>query len=289
MEDNMKVIFTVGLPASGKSTWAKKYCSSNKDWIRVCRDDLRHMRGHYWIPEQEDLITLWERYCIVSALEAGKNVVVDATNLNEEYLKALKTYITESVGEVKFQTQSFLAVGLDTLIQRDFERPGGVGEKVIKKFWNRYMKNTQQELKYVPDENLPKAVIVDIDGTLAEKGDRSPFDWFAVGEDAPYQDIFQLVRFYQREGYKILILSGRDAVCRPQTEKWLQEHNLDYDELHMREEGSFEKDSKVKERFLLEVLAPKYNVELVIDDRNQVVEMWRSLGLRCLQVAEGDF
>lgn len=57
----------------------------------------------------------------------------------------------------------------------------------------------------------------------------------------------------------------------------------------MRPAGNMEKDSVIKRRLYEEHIKGTYNVAYVIDDRNQVVEMWRSLGLRCLQVANGDF
>ena len=85
-------MFLRGLPASGKSTFAKKYCIENKNWIRVNRDDLRNMRGQYWIPKQEDMISSWEINCILSALEYNKNVIVDATNFKLEKIQDKRMY-----------------------------------------------------------------------------------------------------------------------------------------------------------------------------------------------------
>ena len=59
-----------------------KFVLENPTYVRVCRDDLRRMRGKYWIPEQEDLITSWEMDSIALGLHHGLNVLVDATNLN---------------------------------------------------------------------------------------------------------------------------------------------------------------------------------------------------------------
>lgn len=75
----MKLLILKGLPASGKSTWAREHCEKNKDWVRVNRDDLRNMRGLYWLPKQEKLITKWEDACLISALESGYNVILDST------------------------------------------------------------------------------------------------------------------------------------------------------------------------------------------------------------------
>jgi hypothetical protein len=59
--------------------------------------------------------------------------------------------------------------------------------------------------------------------------------------------------------------------------------------LLMRPEGNMEKDAIIKERLFRQHIEGKFCVEFVIDDRDQVVRMWRDLGLRCLQVADGDF
>lgn len=123
----MKVIFTQGLPASGKSTWAKDYCKNNHNWIRVNRDDLRHMRGQYWIPKQEELITDWEHNCIINALDRGFNVIVDATNFNIKYLDNLKRIITLK-HLVDFEIK-FFDITLEEAIKRDLERCNSVGEK----------------------------------------------------------------------------------------------------------------------------------------------------------------
>jgi hypothetical protein len=60
--------------------------------------------------------------------------------------------------------------------------------------------------------------------------------------------------------------------------------------LHLpRKSGDNRKDSVVKEEIFNEHIKPNFIVEFVLDDRNQVVEMWRKLGLTCLQVADGNF
>jgi predicted kinase len=54
-----KLFITVGLPASGKSTYSKKWVEeSPKTRVRVNRDDIRRMLGPYWIPTRESLVTL---------------------------------------------------------------------------------------------------------------------------------------------------------------------------------------------------------------------------------------
>lgn len=135
-----------------------------------------------------------------------------------------------------------------------------------------------------------RAVIVDIDGTLALRtGDRSPYDWHRVGEDEPNSVVVELVQVLDSR-YRIILMSGRDESCRRQTEMWLDAQVVPFDELHMRAEKDNRKDSVVKEELYRKHVEGHYEVAFVLDDRAQVVRMWRDvLGLTVLQVADGDF
>lgn len=138
----------------------------------------------------------------------------------------------------------------------------------------------------------PTAVMVDIDGTLATRvTDRSPFDWQRVGEDAPVDAVIAAVRALHAAGHTILVLSGRDASCRRQTESWLTHHlDVPYEHLLMRRTGDNRRDDIVKRELYERFIHRKYEILFVLDDRRQVVKMWREeLKLVCFQVAEGDF
>ena len=117
-----------------------------------------------------------------------------------------------------------------------------------------------------------------------------------MGLDSPNPPVFSLANMIEyvndREVTKveIVIFSGRDGSCRIETEDWLGKYEVKYDQLHMREAGDNRKDSIVKRELFDTHIKGKYNVLYVVDDRNQVVDMWRNeLGLTCFQVAEGDF
>ena len=153
-------------------------------------------------------------------------------------------------------------------------------------------------------EYKKKAIIVDVDGTLADmRGVRGPFEWDSVGRDRPHKDIINLVKDLQNiskdytdgkgttfSKYAIIIITGRDGICERATREWLHNNGLEFfDEFFIRPAGSFEKDSIIKSRIYMDHIRPKYDVEFVLDDRDQVVDMWRSLGLRVLQVAPGNF
>lgn len=280
----MKLIATVGLPASGKTTWAREFVTQNDQWIRVNRDDLRNMRGKYWVPSQEDLITQWENWCVLLALQNGYHVVLDATNLNKDRLMDRVKMFREQCPDLKFE-RKFFDTPVDECLRRDAKRADGVGEKVIINMYDKYLK---PELpKYDEDTSLPHCIICDIDGTLAKMRGRSPFEWKRVGEDILNVPVAKVLDGYDGD---VILLSGRDSVCRIETETWLSKHDIPYSKLYMRDEGSMEADEKVKRRMFDEYIRGKYYCDFVIDDRDKVVRMWREdIGLVCMQVDYGNF
>lgn len=186
----MNVIFTKGLPASGKSTWAKEFCSKNTNWVRVNRDDLRNMRGKYWLPKDEGFITKLEVNFILTALGSGKDVIVDATNLNAKYLSTTKHTIRLEFPKVKITERSFLDVSLKTCLDRDAIRANSVGKAVIQGMYDKYL--LKRDL-YVADKSKQDAYIFDIDGTIAEMVSRGPFDWDKVDKDKVNEDVAEVL------------------------------------------------------------------------------------------------
>lgn len=273
-----------GLPASGKSTYAKELVAKDHNWVRVNKDDLRAMmNGGVFSGKLEKHIVRTERELAENALKIGKNVIVDDTNFNPDHEIFFRSLAHQYKAEFEIK---FFDTPLAMCIDRDNKRPNGVGETVIRRMYNQYLK--PKPAIYERDGSLPKAIICDIDGTLAHMKDRSPFDWSRVDQDEVDPIIKNLLDSL-REDYVIILVSGRSEVCREETEKWLEKNNIPYDMLFMRPEGDIRKDSVIKREFFKKYIRYYYNIEFVLDDRNQVVDMWRSLGLKCLQVAEGDF
>lgn len=281
----MKVIMTKGLPASGKTTWAKEiinqnpnsYKRINKDELRAMLDDSRHSN------DAEKFILKVRDALILMALEEGKHVIVDDTNLAPKHEERIRQLIK---GRAILEVKDFTDVDLNICIKRDLQRPASVGESVIRGMHRQFL---QKHNPYIEDISLPHAIIVDIDGTLALMNGRSPYDWLKVKEDKVNHTIMNIVDQYRTTDNSIILFSGRDAVCETQTREWLTENNVWFDALFMRPEGNTEKDAIIKQRMFDENIRGKYYIEYVLDDRQQVVDMWRSLGLTCLQVAEGDF
>ena len=280
-----KVILTKGLPGSGKSTWAKGLIDMNPNsYKRINNDDLRKMldNGHYSY-DMEKFIKKAVDVLVLLALEEGKHVILDNTHLSENSINRIKELVkgkAEAIIEDKF-----LDVSLETCIKNDLKRLDSVGKDVIVKLYEQHLKKTEP---IVQDKLLPNAIIVDIDGTLAHMKDRSPFDWQRVGEDECDDIIKGIVNAYDNLGVTI-VMSGRDGSCRDITIKWLEDNNIKYDSLLMRGEGDFRKDTIVKKELFDNHIKDKHFIEYVLDDRLQTVNMWRSIGLKCLQVQDGNF
>ncbi len=280
----MKLLLLRGLPASGKTTFAKDLVRKDGNWVRVNKDDLRNMlNGGKWSGKHERRIVQLERQLVEEMLKDGKSVVIDDTNFNlaheRRYREIAKQYNAD------FEIKEF-DTPLEECIKRDNARPNGVGETVIRRMYNQYLKPAPA--KYTPDPMLQPAIVCDIDGTLAHMHDRSPYDWNKVGNDKVDIPIAWLTSVLFRS-VSVILVSGRDESCREETEDWLAKNGICYTKLIMRKEGDNRPDEVVKEELFNEHIRGDYNVRFVLDDRNKVVDMWRQLGLKCLQVAEGDF
>ena len=293
----VEIIFTKGLPGSGKSTWSLKYCQDNHGWVRINRDDLRLMRGTYWIPEQEGLITAWEREMVKLALLGGFNVIVDAMNINIKYCLAWTKYIHELMRDYNLDikvSEKVFDTPLNICIERDAQRPKDrrVGAKIIRE---QYYKNLANVEPVVYNASLPHAIIVDIDGTVAINWGRDHYDYKTVGKDLPNQKVIDIIEIYLRTyNREVVFMSGRDDICIIDTCQWIQKYipglTPQNHTLIMRKTGDRRADNIVKRELFESRVRGKYNIDFVLDDRNQVVDMWRNeLKLTCLQVAEGDF
>jgi predicted kinase len=288
------VTMTKGLPGSGKSFWAKAQVlvAQPGTVVRVNKDDLRAMlHADRWSPANEKQVVR-ARDALIEAFLIKKvnHIIVDDTNFAPGHETRLRQ-LAERHG-AQFKVQDFTDVPLHTCIKRDLKRDRSVGKDVIVKMYDQYLRPTPSDPPaYVP--GLPNAVLVDLDGTLARMVSRGPFEWDKVGEDEPVSEVVDLVNVLDDSGAEIVFVSGRDGVCYEQTRTWLELHVGRWTRqahLHMRAPGDMRKDAIVKEEIYRAKIEPFYNVWFVLDDRDQVVEMWRDdLGLRCLQVAPGNF
>ncbi len=137
-------------------------------------------------------------------------------------------------------------------------------------------------------EGLPEALICDLDGTLALFGTENPYDRDFT-KDKVNTPVFNILKWAVENEIKILLVSGRKDKFKQQTLEWLLNKGIYYDAIFMRKTEDNRKDVIVKKEIYNDFIKDKYHILFVLDDRNQVVEFWRSINLTCLQVANGDF
>jgi hypothetical protein len=150
------------------------------------------------------------------------------------------------------------------------------------------------------DQNRPDAIIVDIDGTIADITHRAHFvntlgkkDWDSFNAnmhlDAPKAEIINIIKRLEQTGLAILLVTGRFSKFRKVTIEWLVENDMIWNALIMRPNNDYRSDHIIKRELYHEIIYPKFNVVGVFDDRDSVVDMWRKEGLTCLQVQKGDY
>jgi predicted kinase len=294
-----KIIVLQGVPACGKSTWAKKYVKDHPDTVIVCRDSIREGTGTYWNPDHEDYISTIEEVSIRAAITAGLDVIIDATNLNPKTIEKWNGLAKSTGSEIEFK---LFEISYEEALARDEQRKkeGGrsVGKEVIRRFFKKYFpeqlaKLTDDRVIKQPDYSLPSVVICDIDGTVALRNGRSPYDLTKVSEDTFDPRMNGLLCDLMSDGLKVIFVSGRDGTeqCVKDTKHWIQENigdSNDWD-IIFRQDGDHRNDAIVKEEIYEQYIKDKYNVVCVFDDRDRVVKMWRDKGLLCCQVYYGDF
>ena len=173
---------------------------------------------------------------------------------------------------------------------------------------------------------MKNTVIFDLDGTLAIIDKRrikagktkdgkitGKMDWDVFFDplnvlklDEPNPPVIKMAQLFKKEGFKIVIFSGRNDRSFFTTKLWLEQRDVPFDLLVMRPD-KFKSDSwpiafgnpatkdmrfmpdEILKKKMLDTFVDIDDVFLVVDDRNKVVKMWRDLGLNVFQVANGNF
>ena len=284
-----KIIVLRGLPASGKTTWAKDYISRNPGVVRVNKDDLRAtLHNNQWSEDNERLILDIRNAIIINSLINLRDVLVDDTNFAEKHITTIQN-IAENY-DAGFEVKDF-DVPLEVCLDRNRKRDSNVPDKVIVEMYEKYVLPKKE--KVVQALGKTKAVIVDLDGTLALHN-RDAFNTAECDTDVPNLAVLNTIKALSKFGYKLIFLTGREDCFREKTDRWLKQVcNVDvfapWYLLYMRPTGDNRKDSLVKEAILRNEILPNYYVEFALDDRQQVVDHLREMGLTVFQVAPGNY
>ncbi|WP_228979309.1 AAA family ATPase [Streptomyces sp. DH12] len=296
-----------GLPGSGKTTEARRIqAASGGRMRRVNLDDLRTMldlpdpeRGRSRAHEQTVLAV--QDAAVRAAVEDGFDVVVDNTHLTPHIPRRLKAAL---LGRATFVVHDLTDVPVEECLRRDAGRARPVGEEIIRilaekhtaarrggwRLTDQWMNDQPPVEPYAADPALPSAVLCDIDGTLALRGERGPYDFTRCDEDLPNAPVRHALRaFRHADGDAVVLLSGRGEEHRPMTEAWLRHHDVPYDELWMRAAGDVRRDDVVKAELFDRHVRGRYAVRVSLDDRDRVVAVWRRMGLPTWQVDYGAF
>lgn len=342
MFDSIRMLILQGISGSGKSTFANElYLSDTQHWAIISRDKEREQllgeenmnryfeQGMNFAVEEE--ITKKLTYHMVTALKCGKSVIIDNTTLKKKYLADfLRVALDMGLKKNEVQLKRF-DVDIQTATKRVHDRGGFfVSPQVIQKqydtlrnatftvdtVWDEIAHNYQPRkwfatpFEVIPasyNPTLPKAVICDLDGTLAHRGllldgyiqYRSFYDYDKCDTDTVDSLVADVIKGLQDRGYKIIFVSGRKSECRQLTQDFIKKATGFKENeywLLMRDEkrdihtnpqtGHIEDDSDdiVKYRLYNRYIRDNFQVVGAIDDRKRVVALWEQLGLRVLNV-----
>ena len=297
---NKKIILTRGIQGSGKSTWAKAWVAEDPEHrIRINNDDLRNMFGVYWVPSREDVVSHAKQTIVTYAMGKQYDIVVDNINLNPKEVQYWTNVVNYYNGYTKtgeryeIEFKDFFTP-LEECIRRDAARPNPIGEKVIRETWKRYKHfiQTSEVERYV--NNLrpwnigkPTCVVIDMDSTVCFNTSKRP--WFGDGsteamiDDVPNYGVVELIKAQE---YPVVVCTGRNKDQLNVTKEWLANHGINPIAFYMRENGDYRKGVEVKTELMNQIL-DKYNVLVVFEDCEPIVQKYREMGLTVLQPNKG--
>lgn len=284
-----QLILLVGPPGSGKTTYSKPFL----DHIYI-NQDSQGKDGHFNLFRE--------------AIKNKKNIIVDRMNFSFEQRNRYLSLAKESNYNI---TIVVFHESYDTCLKRCLERKNHEtiqneknARSALQTFFIRYDRVENKEadcvLQLWPEGTKDKAIVVDLDGTLCNithrlhwvNTDVNKKDWkrffSSLNEDSVNEWCRDIIYKFS-DTHKIIYCSGRPDDYRKQTEMWLKENSLSTHDLYMRRRGDFRSDHIIKEILLDFEILTRFDPYFVIDDRKQVVDMWRRRGVTTLQCDEGDF
>lgn len=315
---NKRLVILVGPPGSGKSTYSKQMnhiLDGVPTYTRISQDDMgREMHFQHFLEAKnngENIIIdrmnfdkkQRERY-IKPAKEAGYEIKIVIFHVPRQ------TCFERMMERESHPTinGNFPADGLGILEDRigDKNWKAHQANSALDTFFTKYERVEDSEADIVLrlgwDANRHSAIICDLDGTLCNIEHRLKHvkheirkhnRWDLFNKEIPNDGLNkwckEIISKFYGEFHDVILCSGRVDSTRDDTVLWLEKHYINYDKLLMRHRSDFRQDYIIKEIILDFEILPRYKILFAIDDRKQVVDMWRRRGLVCLQCEEGNF
>lgn len=145
-----KLILLVGIPGSGKTTYAKEYAQIHDATIHISSDSIRYeLYGDESIQGDSDTVFSLMQKRAVEALQSGKSVLYDATNMTRKD----RSGIIAACPRYAHIEAHIIWAPIETCIERDANRERTVGKAVIDRMLKRF------QAPYY-DENIDDIIIV---------------------------------------------------------------------------------------------------------------------------------
>lgn len=302
MAHEQEFIITRGIPASGKTTYAKQWVIQDPvNRVRINRDDIREElfgKNYQQNNDDEQRVTQIEHSRIQKALKNGKSVISDNTHLNPRFLKPYYQFAKQR--GIQLKNVDF-PLPLDEAIRRNSLRDRVVPEHVIRKMYSNLGPNGEFhhfDGSYTPKPfakpaNREHAVIFDMDGTLTNissirhfvAGKYRNFDMFHRSSlfCPPNAEVLQMAYDAEKAGLKVIIVTARSEPYREVTELWLNKYGVNFENMYMRPADDYRQDALVKQDILDRILVD-YDVVHAVDDRPEVIKVWNKAGILATKV-----
>lgn len=295
----MKCTLLVGPPGSGKSTYANKAIYEDGDLGAATVYINQDTQGADHIDK------------FLNSIDEKKDIIVDRMNFNKNQRNRYLDVAKKNGYETKIIV---LHENFETCFKRAVERTDHptikddkAASRAINFFFSKYERVEDNEADEVvriwPDRSKEKVIVCDLDGTLANCEHRRHFvrppegvkkDWKSFNAGIPNDTIntwCHLIIMSMEDTYNIstVFCTGRDSNQERATREWLEKNTLSRFPLYMRNRQDSRQDYIIKEIILDFELLTRYEPYFFIDDRQQVVDMYRKRGYTVLQCDVGNF